>query len=129
VATLHPDIYCVLICSHVERDADTLAWRMMPLSHLAVRSLPYTVQATIFVGIMAQPGTYQLRLRINHVDDPEPTILLQPIQIPVQPERNVEYLVRVGLTLHNAGLYILEAMLVGYDTAYCPLRVSLASST
>jgi hypothetical protein len=126
---LTPAIYALLVCSDVQRDTVTGAWVLRPLSHLAVRRLPATLQLYIVARIMAPPGDYTLQFRMFHSDQPQPDVALtQPLVISVQRDRNIDYSGQITVTVSLPGLYILEAALPGFHTALAPLRVSLIDS-
>jgi len=126
---LKPYIYALMICSKIERDTVTGGWQLSPLNHLAVRMLPTSLNVSLFVGVMGPPGTYQLRFRLFHTEDSVAIPLFQPVNLPVQANKNVEYIGQASITLKNVGLYLVEAALNDYYLAYSPLRLSTVAAT
>lgn len=122
---VRPDIYALLVCSQVERNADLGGWQLQPLSHIAVSKLPVSLDLVIFAAVMAPPGDYRLSVRIFHTEDDDAATLVQPLTLTVQPGKNVEYIAQVAVTLRCVGLYVIEATLDDhFDIAYSPLRIS-----
>ena len=126
--TLKPYIYNLMICSKIERNPQTGGWQLSPLNHLAVHALPTTLNVALFVGVMGPPGTYQLKFRLFHTEDSVATPLFQPVNLPVQANKNVEYIGQVSVTLKSAGLYLVEAALNDFYLAYSPLRLSTVAA-
>ncbi len=126
--TLKPYIYNLTICSKIERDPQTGGWQLWPLNHLAIHALPTTLNLSLFVGVLGPAGTYQLKFRLFHTEDSVATPLFQPVNLPVQANKNVEYIGQASITLKVTGLYLVEAALNDYYLAYAPLRLSTVAA-
>jgi hypothetical protein len=124
--TISPRIFSLLICSHVDRDDVTGGWRLNPISHLAVHSLPVPLDLVLVANVMAPPGAYDLQFQIFHAEERETATLTAPSRISVPPDKNIEYMARVSFTLRTQGLYLVEARLVDHDVIYSPIRITPA---
>ncbi len=127
--TLRPKIFSLLLCSHIDVDEATGGWQLAPISHLAVRSLPVPLNMVLCANIMAPPDDYEISFRIFHADQPNGVPLSAPTRLKPEAGKNVDFMARVALTLTSAGLYMVEAKLGDFDTAFSPLRVSLFSDS
>lgn len=123
---LRPRIFSLLICSHVDRDDVTGGWRLNPISHLAVHSLPVPLDLVLVANVMAPPGAYDLQFAIFHAGETKATPLTPRTQIAVPPDKNIEYMARVAFTLRTEGLYLVEAKLDDGDAFYSPIRITPA---
>lgn len=122
--SFRPRIFSLLICSHVDRDDVTGGWRLNPISHLAVHSLPVPLDLVLVANVMAPPGAYDLQFKIFHAGETETTMLTAPSRISVPPDKNIEYMARVSFTLRTQGLYLVEARLDDGDAVYSPIRIT-----
>lgn len=121
---IKPRIYSLLVCSQVGRDELTGGWQLNPITHLAVGRIPVGLEVVLVANVMAPPGTYQLAFGVRHINDYGATLLAKPSQVEIQPEKNLEFMARVAVTLSRGGLYLFEANLVNYDSAVSPIRIS-----
>lgn len=124
--SISPHIFSLLICSRVDRDDVTGGWRLNPISHLAVHSLPVPLDLVLVANVMAPPGAYDLQFHIFHAEEMETVTLTAPGRITVPPDKNIEYMARVSFTLRSQGLYLVEARLVDHDVIYSPIRITPA---
>lgn len=127
--TLRPRIFSLLLCSHVEMDDLTGGWRLAPLSHVAARSLPLPLNVVLCANIMAPPEEMEISFRIFHAEQPEGVPLNAPMRLRPEAGKNVDFMARLALTLTSTGLYLVEARLSDFDTAFTPLRVSLLAES
>ncbi|MFQ3534502.1 MAG: hypothetical protein SNJ58_01360 [Aggregatilineales bacterium] len=123
--TLRPKIFSLLLCSHVELDDTTGGWQLAPLNHVATRSLPLLLNVVLCANIMAPPEELELSFRIFHAEQPDGLPLNAPMRLRPEADKNVDFMARLALTLASTGLYLVEARLGDFDTAFTPLRVSL----
>ncbi|MCC7208557.1 MAG: hypothetical protein IT323_14710 [Anaerolineae bacterium] len=122
--SLSPRIFSLLICSHVDRDDVTGGWRLNPISHLAVHSLPVPLDLVLVANVMAPPGAYDIQFNIFHAGEAKPTPLTTRTRIAVPPDKNIEYMARVSFTLRTQGLYLIEARLDDGEAYYSPIRIT-----
>ncbi len=123
--TLRPKIFSLLLCSHVELDDTTGGWQLAPLNHVAARSLPLLLNVVLCANIMAPPEELELSFRIFHAEQPDGLPLNAAMRLRPEADKNVDFMARLALTLTSTGLYLVEARLGDFDTAFTPLRVSL----
>jgi hypothetical protein len=122
-----PRIFAFLICSRIDREPVTGGLQLFPFNHVAIRSLPSQINVVLFADIMAPPGEYALTFRIFHTQDKEAAVILHPTPVVAQPDKNIEYMIPITITIKTAGLYLAEASLVNNHITYAPLRVSITA--
>ena len=122
-----PQIYSLLLCSHLDEDPATGGWIIQPFSEVGVARLPLKLELTLLIQIMAPPGDYRLGMRVFQADDPANTLhVLPPRTLTVREGKNLDYVVATEIEVLRLGLYLIEASLDGYETRRTLLRITAA---
>ncbi|HRE48794.1 MAG TPA: hypothetical protein PLD47_13795 [Aggregatilineales bacterium] len=122
---IKPRIYSLLVCSQVIRDDLTGGWQLNPVSHLAVGGIPIALDLIVVANVMAPPGMYELAFGVRHDEDYTSLPLTKPTSVEIMPEKNLEFMARVSVTLSKDGLYVFSADLINYDNAVAPIRITM----